>query len=134
MGFDAIVGLAIVAVGAGMGYSGAMINPFTVGVAQGIAGVAPASGVLFRLFCHLCMIAVASVLIIRYALKVQADPTKSLVYGDTLSAQMSEEDVQNAPSASGKSWCCSSCCAASSWWSSAVSSTAGTSPNWLPSS
>ena len=97
MGFDAIVGLAIVAVGAGMGYSGAMINPFTVGVAQGIAGVAPASGVLFRLFCHLCMIAVASVLIIRYALKVQADPTKSLVYGDTLSAQMSEEDVQNAP-------------------------------------
>ena len=41
MGFDAIVGLAIVAVGAGMGYAGAMINPFTVGVAQGIAGVAP---------------------------------------------------------------------------------------------
>ena len=96
MGFDAIVGLAIVALGAGMGYSGAMMNPFTVGVAQGIAGVAPMSGVGFRLVCHLCMIAVASVLVIRYALKVQADPTKSLVYGDEIAAQMSEEDVQNA--------------------------------------
>lgn len=41
MGFDAIVGLAIVALGAGMGYSGAMVNPFTVGVAQGIAEVPP---------------------------------------------------------------------------------------------
>ena len=96
MGFDAIVGLAIVALGAGMGYSGAMMNPFTVGVAQGIAGVAPMSGVGYRLFCHLCMIAVASVLVIRYALKVQADPTKSLVYGDKIAAQMSEEDVHNA--------------------------------------
>ena len=97
MGFDAIVGLAIVAVGAGMGYSGAMINPFTVGVAQGIAEVAPMSGIGYRLICHLCMIAVASVFLIRYALKVQADPTKSLVYGDDISARMSEEDVQNAP-------------------------------------
>ena len=96
MGFDAIVGLAIVAVGAGMGYSGAMMNPFTVGVAQGIAEVAPMSGMGYRLFCHLCMIVVASVLIIRYALKVQADPTKSLVYGDETGIAMSEEDVQNA--------------------------------------
>ena len=96
MGFDAIVGLAIVALGAGMGYSGAMVNPFTVGVAQGIAEVPPMSGTGYRLFCHLCMIAVASFFVIRYALKVQADPTKSLVYGDNLAAQMSEEDVQNA--------------------------------------
>ena len=96
MGFDSVVGLAIVALGAGMGYSGAMINPFTVGVAQGIAEVPPASGTLFRLFCHLVMVAVASVLVCRYALKVQADPTKSLVYGDTNANNMSEEEVQNA--------------------------------------
>jgi len=96
MGFDAIVGLAIVALGAGMGYSGAMVNPFTVGVAQGIAEVPPMSGTGFRLFCHLCMIAVASFFVIRYALKVQADPTKSLVYNDDVAASMSEEDVQNA--------------------------------------
>lgn len=97
MGFDAVVGLAIVAIGAGMGYSGAMMNPFTVGIAQGIAEVAPMSGMGFRIFSHVCMIAVASVILMRYALKVQADPTKSLVYGDNTGITMSEEEVHNAP-------------------------------------
>lgn len=96
MGFDAIVGLAIVAVGAGMGYSGAMMNPFTVGVAQAIAEVPAMSGMGFRILCHACMIVVASFFIIRYALKVQADPTKSLVYGDETGVTMSEEEVKNA--------------------------------------
>ncbi len=96
MGFDAVVGLSIVAVGAGMGYSGAMMNPFTVGVAQAIAEVPAMSGMGFRILCHICMIAVASFFIIRYALKVQADPTKSLVYGDETNITMSEEDVKNA--------------------------------------
>lgn len=97
MGFDAIVGLAIVALGAGMGYSGAMMNPFTVGVAQGIAEVPPMSGMGFRLFAHICMLIVGAALTMRYALKVQADPTKSLVYEDESNHTMTEEDVQNAP-------------------------------------
>ncbi|MEM5780094.1 MAG: TIGR00366 family protein, partial [Lawsonibacter sp.] len=98
MGFDPVVGLAIVALGAGMGYSGAAMNPFTVGIAQSIAEVPAMSGMGFRVFCHLCMILVGSILVVRYALKVQADPTKSLVYGDDYShVAMKEEDVQNAP-------------------------------------
>lgn len=97
MGFDSVVGLAIVALGAGMGYSGAAINPFTVGIAQGIAEVPTMSGVGYRIFCHLCMLVVGSVLTIRYALKVQSNPTKSLVYGDESSISMSEAEVKNAP-------------------------------------
>lgn len=97
MGFDQIVGLAIVALGAGMGYSGAMMNPFTVGIAQGIAEVQPMSGMGYRLFCHLVMIAVGSIMTMRYALKVQADPTKSLIYEDETEETMTEEEVQNAP-------------------------------------
>lgn len=85
MGFDAMVGLAVVALGAGMGYSGAVMNPFTVGVAQGIAEVEYMSGAGFRLICHIAMLVVCSIYVIRYALKVQADPTKSLVYGDDFS-------------------------------------------------
>lgn len=97
MGYDAVVGLAIVALGAGMGYSGAMMNPFTVGVAQGIAGVAPMSGMGYRLFCHLCMIVVGSALTMRYAAKVAEDPTKSFVYGDDFSMiGMDQDSVQNA--------------------------------------
>lgn len=97
MGFDAIVGMAIVSFGAAMGYSGAMMNPFTVGVAQGIAEVAPMSGMGYRFFCHMALLVVGSALTIRYALKIQADPSKSLVYGETEHITMSEDDVQNSP-------------------------------------
>lgn len=86
MGYDAIVGLAIVALGAGLGYSGAFMNPFTVGMAQSIAELAPLSGMGFRIFCHFVMIIVASIYTVRYALKIQADPTKSLVYGTAFDA------------------------------------------------
>ena len=96
MGYDAVVGLAIVALGAGMGYSGAAMNPFTVGVAQGIAEVPFMSGAGFRVICHAVMIVVGSILTMRYALKVQADPTKSYVYGDTVAQNMSEEELKNA--------------------------------------
>lgn len=98
MGYDAIVGLAIVALGAGMGYSGSTINPFTVGVAQTIAEVPAMSGVGFRAVCHLCMIAAAALMTMRYAAKIAADPEKSLVYGDDFSSlSMSEESVKDAP-------------------------------------
>jgi uncharacterized ion transporter superfamily protein YfcC len=85
LGYDAVIGMAIVAVGVGIGYSGAAMNPFTVGVAQGIAELPPLSGAAYRIFCHVVMIIVSSVYMIIYANKIQKDPTKSLVYGDDFS-------------------------------------------------
>lgn len=69
MGYDAVVGLAIVALGVGLGYSGAVMNPFTVGMAQSIAGLQQLSGAGYRIICHLAMIVVASIFVVRYALK-----------------------------------------------------------------
>lgn len=92
MGYDAIVGMAIVGLGTGLGYSGAIMNPFTVGMAQSIAGLPQMSGLGYRLVCHLVMIAVASAYTVRYALKVQADPTKSVVYGDDFSHMAMDPD------------------------------------------
>lgn len=96
MGYDALVGLGIVALGVGLGYSGAVMNPFTVGMAQDIAGLPQMSGIGFRIICHVVMIIVASILLIRYALKVQADPTKSYVYGDDFShMEMDPQDIEH---------------------------------------
>ena len=92
MGYDAIVGLAIVALGTGLGYSGAVMNPFTVGMAQSIADVPQMSGAGYRIICHIILIAVASFFVIRYALKIQADPAKSLVYGDDFSSLAMDSD------------------------------------------
>ncbi len=95
IGFDAVTGLAVVAFGAGIGYSGACMNPFTVGVAQGIAEVPYMSDFGFRIACHVVMLIVGAALIMRYAYKVKKDPTKSLVYGVDFSALgiTSGEDV-----------------------------------------
>ena len=81
MGYDALTGLMVIAFGAGMGYSGAIMNPFTVGVAQGIAEVPYMSGMGYRLVCHAVMVIIASIFIIMYASKVKADPENSYVYG-----------------------------------------------------
>lgn len=48
LGYPPLVGVAIPLVGAGMGFAGAMINPFTVGIAQAISGLPPLSGWGFR--------------------------------------------------------------------------------------
>lgn len=95
IGFDAIVGLAVVALGAGIGYSGAFMNPFTVGVAQGIAEVEYMNGSGYRILCHLVMLAVGSAMVMRYALKIKKDPTKSLVYGLDFSGLGAHNDVEN---------------------------------------
>jgi uncharacterized ion transporter superfamily protein YfcC len=98
MGYDAIVGIAIISLGVGLGFSGAAMNPFTVGIAQDIAELPPMSGAWFRIICHLAMIAVASVYTVRYALKVQQDPTKSLVYGEDFSKfAMDEKSLADKP-------------------------------------
>ena len=44
MGYDSIVGLCMCFVGAALGFAGALLNPFTIGIAQGL--VKPAT--LFR--------------------------------------------------------------------------------------
>ncbi|MDR1508749.1 MAG: YfcC family protein [Synergistaceae bacterium] len=98
MGYDALVGIGIVSIGVGLGYSGAAMNPFTVGIAQNIAELPPMSGAAYRIGCHIAMIAVASAYMIKYAFKIQADPKKSLVYGEDFSRlAMDEKTVVESP-------------------------------------
>lgn len=79
MRYDALVGMGIVALGIGLGYSGSFLNPFTVGIAQNIAGLPPFSGAGYRIFCHFFMIVVASVYIMIYASRISHHPEKSSV-------------------------------------------------------
>ncbi len=76
---DAIVAVAIVYVGAGVGYGCAALNPFTVLIGQDIAGVEPASGQLFRWGLLAICILVGVHHIMRYARTIANDPSRSLV-------------------------------------------------------
>lgn len=51
MGYDSIVGVCMVYVAAHIGFSGAMLNPFTIGIAQGIAGIPLFTGIGYRAVC-----------------------------------------------------------------------------------
>ena len=96
MGYDAMVGLGVVALAACCGYAGAFMNPFTVGVAQGIAELPYMSGAGYRIICHIVFICIASFFLMRYAAKVKNDPTQSVLYGTDLApVEKSEMDVEH---------------------------------------
>jgi uncharacterized ion transporter superfamily protein YfcC len=77
LGYDSITGAAIPFVGASAGFAAAFFNPFTVGVAQGIAGVPPFSGAGFRVGLWLVCTAVTIVFVTWHAHRVRRDPTRS---------------------------------------------------------
>lgn len=67
MGYDNIVGVAIPFVGAGMGFAGAAFNPFTVGIAQGIADLPIFSGFEYRLIVWTAFTLLGILFVLRYA-------------------------------------------------------------------
>ncbi len=80
LGYDSIVGVAIPFVGAGVGFAGAYLNPFTIGIAQGIAQLPPFSGFGYRFAVWTLTTSVAILYVTRYALKIQKNPQASLTY------------------------------------------------------
>lgn len=79
-GYDAAIGTSMVTLGAAAGFSAGTMNPFNVGIAQGIAELPIYSGLGLRIVMHITFLAIAGVYMMRYAARVKADPTKSIVY------------------------------------------------------
>ncbi|MDE5544902.1 MAG: YfcC family protein, partial [Bacteroidales bacterium] len=80
MGYDSLTGVAVSYLAAHVGFAGAMLNPFTIGIAQGIAGVPLFSGLEYRFFCWVILTAIAMVFVLWYAKKVKKNPEISPVY------------------------------------------------------
>lgn len=76
LGYDAMVGAAMIALGAGIGFLGGMINPFTVGIAQSIAEVPLFSGWGYRTLIYLLVLFTGILYVMHYAKKVKAHPEK----------------------------------------------------------
>ena len=80
MGYDSIVGVCMVYVAAHIGFAGAMLNPFTVGIAQGFSDLPLFSGFEYRLFCWVVLTLILIFFVLRYAAKVKKNPSSSLMY------------------------------------------------------
>jgi uncharacterized ion transporter superfamily protein YfcC len=79
-GYDAVVGVSVVMLGAGIGVIASTVNPFATGVASNFAGISVADGMVSRLFILIVGTIIGIIFVTRYAEKVRQDPSKSLVY------------------------------------------------------
>jgi uncharacterized ion transporter superfamily protein YfcC len=80
MGYDSIVGVCMCYVAAHVGFAGAMLNPFTIGIAQGIADLPLFSGLEYRMFCWVVLTVVGIAFVLWYAHRVKAKPERSPVH------------------------------------------------------
>lgn len=77
LGYDTITGVAIPFVGSQVGFATAFLNPFNVGIAQGIAGIPVFSGIGFRFVIWLLATALSIAFLMWYAARVKARPELS---------------------------------------------------------
>jgi len=80
MGYDSIVGVSMCFVGAALGFAGALFNPFTIGIAQGISQLPLFSGLEYRFFMWIVLNIFGISYILIYANKIYKNPQKSVVY------------------------------------------------------
>jgi uncharacterized ion transporter superfamily protein YfcC len=84
LGYDTIVGVALPFLGAASGFAGAFFNPFTVGIAQGIAGLPLYSGLGYRLIVWAAGTSIVIAIVMRYAARILKNPKLSLTYEEDL--------------------------------------------------
>lgn len=80
MGYDAIVGIMVTYGATQIGFGASWMNPFSLAVAQGIAGVPVMSGAGFRIFLWVLFTGIGATFTMLYAAKVKKNPTLSVSY------------------------------------------------------
>ena len=80
LGYDAVVGFAIIYLGSYAGFNVGWGNVFTVGIAHEIAELPMFSGFGVRVLFHIVNVALCIGFVYLYAKKIKNDPTKSLLY------------------------------------------------------
>lgn len=77
LGLDTMVAVMIVVFGTQGGCLASIVNPFSTGIASGIAGISPGEGMGYRVLIFAVVLGLISFYICRYADKIKADPSQS---------------------------------------------------------
>ncbi len=78
-GYDAVTGVAIILIGAGIGVLGSTINPFATVIAANAAGIPFTDGIGLRLVILLGGLVICAAYVMRYASRVKKSPEQSVV-------------------------------------------------------
>lgn len=96
MGYDSIVGICMVYVAAHLGFAAAVLNPFTIGIAQGIANLPLFSGLEYRIFCWVVINTVGIAFVLWYAKRVKEKPERSPMFKlDEYWRKRGTEEIEN---------------------------------------
>ena len=90
LGYDRLVTASMIILGALVGVMAATVNPFSIGVAAGEAGVSLGEGIGLRMLLWVVLTAMAIGWVLRYAARVRRDPTQSLLAHDADAADAAD--------------------------------------------
>lgn len=96
LGYDDFVGVCMVYVAAHVGFAGAMLNPFTIGIAQDMSGLQLFSGIEYRVICWVVLMTLAITFVLWYAGRVKKEPAEVGVNA--------EQGVVNEPKSGVGAW------------------------------
>lgn len=96
-GYDALAATSLVWLSGAVGFNCGAMNPFSVGVAQSIAGLPLYSGMPLRWIMGVALLTVTIIYILRYCDKVKKNPESSLVRDLELKADNLVVDVNLIP-------------------------------------
>jgi len=95
MGYDSLVGIGLCYFAAHIGFAGAILNPFTIGIAQGLSSVPLFTGIEYRVVCWLIFTFLAIAFVLWYARRVKKNPEKSIMFNeDEYWRKRNESDVE----------------------------------------
>ncbi len=99
MGYDAIVGILITYGATQIGFATSWMNPFSVAIAQGIAGIQVGSGATFRIVMWIVFTAIGIAFTMFYGSRIKKDPLKSVAYESDLAyrEEFSNKDLASNP-------------------------------------
>ena len=92
-GYDAVVGISVILLGAGAGVISSTVNPFATGIASGFAGVSLGEGILLRVLQWVVFESAAIWYVSAYAARVKKNPSRSVVGVGAGKLQVSMEDA-----------------------------------------
>ena len=80
LGFDTMSGLGVCLMAACFGFSAAITNPFSIGIASSFAGTSVLTGVWLRIIFFVIVYAIVCIFLLRYTKKITQNPQLSLSY------------------------------------------------------
>ncbi len=95
-GYDAITPVAVILLGAGVGVLGSTVNAFSTVIASNAAGVPFTDGLILRLVLLAVTFIATVAYVMRYAARVKADPSKSLVFDQKAANEAHFRSTQEA--------------------------------------